>query len=237
MLLGVSDVQLLHVIVNPGFRAQVKNSFNGRHPGIATISKELWVERESAVLLRLIELSLEVGSSMQHVTSAWREDFTVHHRYIPAGFTRSNLLSAFVLLDASPIKQQLKQAVDSFSTTLPTEAGVLISDLEKIGRPTDAQHRPFGLERDEQEIWSKDQGGDGLLSAEEVLYLFLRSRIELGFIPIVGIWIGCQNSSHSQYGQLGVIFDTCYLGLCAHYKDAGNGRNWACVARKFIYIL
>ncbi|MBI2588415.1 hypothetical protein HYW31_01725 [Candidatus Berkelbacteria bacterium] len=198
------------------------------------VTRKDWVEREGNVLTRLTELGIPVINP-PYLEGQWQEGFTKHHRFLPDNLSRQQLLEACQKAGLQ-IYGNNPDLADAMKDELPTETGVLECDLGTIMVPTDAQHRPFLLLLDEQIKWAKEQGGDGILSAEETLYLLLRAWVELGKIPFMGGVICCRNAD-----SLGVSWRPgigLRVGHC-NERDTPNGRsNWlfGAVPRKFFGI-
>lgn len=218
------------LVDDPLHRKQVYLAMTGKLV-VVEITCEEWVEREFNFLGQLHDLGLPVVSrdpnEMQsELEAAWQEGFGLNHRFIPAGLTRQ------MLLDASA-KAGIKTGTDYPSgEQLPTEAGIFECDLATVMQPMDADQRPFMLDYNEHEAWSKDQGGTGLSSAEEAQYLILRMKLEFGRVLFMGGWIRCRNAAGSDI-SVDVLFNADD-GLNVLYGSrSSRGWYYGCLPRKF----
>lgn len=221
------------LIDDPVYRRQVWLAMTGQLV-LSDITAEGWVERELNCLRRLGRAKEEGAESfptpdeaaVRHM--AENGNFGFHRYYVPGGLTRAQLLDF-----AREAGAKMNSSPDAEGDQIPTEVGVLECDLAAIMTPTDATHRPFNLNAEEQESWSAEQGGEGLTSAEEALYLVYRAFLAFGRIPFMGGWIRCRNR-HQDGDRLLVGF-FADGGLRVDW-DAGSRSRWPCgaVARKFL---
>ena len=180
-----------NIVDDPIRRLQVWRAGTGELL-ITEVTKTDWVERELGIFKRLAEFGIPMPSEKE-VASAWFEGCTSNHRFVPHNVGRRQLLEACHKAGIKVNGNDPKTADYEGGDKLPTERGTLESDLERLMTPTDAQHRPFMLNHDQQVEWAKEQGGDGITSVEETLYLILRAWVELGRVPFMGGWIRCRN--------------------------------------------
>lgn len=184
---GVTQRHVQEVVDDPIRRRQVGLALTGPLTTFP-VTREEWVEREFNFLAQLHELGLPVLHPSPHtvqmqLNAAYRPGFGSNHRFIPAGLTREMLMAA---CGKAGIKMGTYHPSDD-----QTAAGIFECDLTHVMQPMDAEQRPFMLDYDEHETWSKDQGGDGLSSADEALYLILRMKLEFGHVLFMGGWIRC----------------------------------------------
>ena len=175
------------IVNDPLYRKQVYLAMAGKLI-VDEMTQAEWIEREANALARLAELGLPKVSAGE-LERAWQEGMGAHHRFVPTGLTQRQLLD---VCKAAGIKMS---SLDILGESLPTEAGVIEHDLVSMMSPTDADHRPFLLNFEEQVVWAKEQDGVGITSVEETLYLLLRAKVDLCLIPFIGGWIRCRNKS------------------------------------------
>lgn len=229
--LGVGQDQFQRLITDAIYRKAVVVAMLQMEQAV-TIASEDWVEREMAVSACLVELGLPAFDE-KDVWKAAQKGITAFSRFVPKGLKRRQLLEA---CERAGIKLNgTVSGADCDGEDLSTEAGVLEQDFRAIMVPTDANQRPFMLNMDEHVVWAKEQGGDGLASAEETLYLILRAFLELGYVPFMGGWIRCRNKKGSGY-SLGVFFGAGD-GLEVGYGSLSD-RIWVegAVPRKYIAL-
>jgi len=221
---GVDQTHFDRLVKDPAYRRQVGLAITGQLT-VTEITRDEWLDRELNLQDQLQELGLP-SASREQLEAAYKEGFGLNHRFVPAGLTRQ------MLLDASA-KAGIKTRTDYPSgEQLPTEAGIFECDLATMMQPMDADQRPFMLDYNEHEAWSKDQGGTGLSSAEEVMYLILRMKLEFGRVLFMGGWVRCRNAAGSG-GSVEVRF-RAGDGLDVNY-DSRSRRDWlyGCLSRKF----
>ena len=191
------------------------------------MTKKEWIEREQ---VGLKWLDMEISGNT--LTALWKDGFGSNHYYVPQGLTRTVLLTAFQKLGLK-LPGEVSAADYKDGEQLPTEAGGLEQNFEKIMTPTDERHRPFMCNEDEQNAWAKELGGEGLCSAEEVLYLLLRAFLTFGRIPFMGGWIRARNAAPVQDSSVGVRWGAGG-GLEVFYGSRSE-QDWdyGAVARKF----
>jgi hypothetical protein len=221
---GVGQTHFDRLVKDPAYRRQVGLAMTGQLI-VTEITRDEWVERELDLHDQLKELGLPFATREQ-LEAAWKRGFGLNQRFDPGDLTRQ------MLLDASA-KAGIKTKTDfPPGEQLPTEVGIFVCDLTTVMQPMDADQRPFRLDHDEHEAWSKDQGGSGLSSAEEVMYLILRMKLEFSRILFMGGLIRCRNVTGSD-ASINVIFDAAD-GLDVSFGGA-SCRDWdyGCVPRRF----
>ena len=193
----------------------------------ADCSRDDWIGRETAILARCAECGLpKIGADA--VAGAWQEGCGMHHRYVPEGLTMPQLLDA---CGASGVKI-CNKTIPSGGEHLPTERGVFEADLGRTMTPTNRQHHPFMLDYDAHIAWAKAQGGDGIASAEQVLYSLLRDSVENDGISFMGGWIRCSNACGSGF-SLGVDWDAVGGLQVAGFDRSDASWCFGAVPRKF----
>jgi hypothetical protein len=202
------------IIDDPVYRRQVWLAMTGQLL-VTEITKQEWIERETNAMRAL---GLLEEDALRIEIMANRDGVGINRYFIPAGLTRKDLVE---LAGAMGIK--LNDSPHCDGQKLPTEAGTLECDLSAIMTSTNADHQPFLLNYDEHEAWAKAQGGDGITSAEEALYLLIRHFMAFGRILFMGGWIRCRNP-HDAAFSLSVAFNAD-AGLNVNYDNHSN-RNW-----------
>ncbi len=224
------------VIDDPLHRKQVFAALSGVNAQMVAMTKAEWVEaewveREQSTLRRLSEFGIPMPTEAE-VTNAYCEGCTPNHRFVPPNLGRRQLLEACHKAGIKVNGNDPKKADYDGGDKLLTERGRLECDLTTLMQPTDAKHRPFMLSHDQQVEWAKEQGGDGITSAEETLYLILRAWVELGRVPFMGGWIRCRNR-HGSGDSLGVYW-SADRGLGVYCGRLGYDRwGYGAFSRKF----
>lgn len=195
---------------------------------MAKMLREVWLSNEIFFQDKLKELGLP-SASREQLEAAYKEGFGRNHRFIPAGLTREMLMAACD-------KAGIKTSTDYRSGAhYRTKAGIFDCDLTTVMQPKDADHKPFMLNHDEHEEWSKDQGGDGLSSAEEVLYLILRMKLEFGHVLFMGGAVRSRNGDGS--GRSVFVGFTADVGLRVKWEYLSTrGWSFGCIPRKFTVL-
>lgn len=156
-----------------------------------------------------------------------------HDRFVPTGLTRQPLFAACQAAGLKLISSYLV-STDGIGEAIPTNSGMINQNLTTMMVPTDLAGRPFNLSMDEQEEWSRKQGGDGLTSVEEALFLILRKALEFRQTPWLAGWCRCRNS----FGSGGSLYirwviddglDTGWdgRGYCDWFAGALARKFWA----------
>lgn len=184
-------------------------------------------------LLTQIGLIEPLTLSLERITRIWQEGYGPNHLYVPAGLTRHKLLTAFVKLGQRLNWATVLSTDYASGEQLPTTAGIFHCDLTAIMRPVDIDHHPFSLDYPEQEAWSKMQGGHGLSSAEQVLYLLVRMWLAFGHLIFMGGRIRCRNLA----GRDGSLSIQLYAGKGIDVVYDGRSRRYwllGCVPERFM---
>jgi len=216
------------IIDDPVYRRQVWLAMTGKL-AVEDITKEEWIERETNAMIQLGLLDEEVviNDKLRIKQMAGAGKFGANQYFVSAGLTRKQLVEL-----ACKVGIKINNSPHCDGQEIPTEAGVLECDLAAIMTSTGPDYRPFNLNADEHEAWANEQGGDGLTSAEEALYLIIRHFLAFGRVLFMGDWIRCRNS-HGPGSSLKVDF-YAFIGLDVGW-DNRSYRSWSygAVARKF----
>lgn len=213
------------IITDPIYRRQVWLAMTGKLV-ISEMTQDEWIERESNTMDQFGLPTDENRRQIERLAKSGK--FGVNHYFAPAGLARKQLIEL-----ARKVGIKIDDSPYCDGRELPTEAGVLECDPFAIMVPANVEHHPFNLDAEEQEEWAKGQGGDGLTSAEEILYLLIRQFVAYGRILFMGGWIRCRNR-HDGDESLDVGF-AAGRGLSVDWGDRSY-RDWRCgaVARKFM---
>lgn len=188
-------------------------------------SKE-WFEREKAAME---EKRFGITGQETAIAKAAAHVFGVNHYFVPAGLDRKKMIK---LADKAGIKVKFNSSPNSEGEEIPTEAGVLECDLSAIMTPRGPAHRPFDLDADEHLAWAKEQGGDGLTTAEETIYLLIRAYMVFGNVSFRDRWIRCRNHGGSDSQLLVGVW--AGSGLRVRYGRGGHrSSDCGALARKF----
>lgn len=249
-----SDHLQQNVVNNPVQRAMVITAMRGDltlgMPSFADI-----LEREASIVgsfCRMAGLSYPPLRQIEKalcLAEATRDFVSVNDRFIPGGIGLEQAFQFLYNWNAEQIKQggiplKLYNEIgkvgkewwrtDKDVEFIPTQAGILTCDFGAVSR-SDMAGRPFNLTLDDQIAWAKDQGGDGITSIEELVYLFIRSIIECRLTLWGGGSMKCRNACGSGY-SLGVHwvagggFD---VGL---WRRSVQDWDLGAVARKFLAL-
>lgn len=164
---------------------------------------------------------------------------SIHDRVIPAGLGLAQLFAGFYAFNAVrneqrevPIKlghpaNEEWWRKDKDVQHLPTELSVIRQDLAAVMQPADLLGRPFYLSLDDQMAWAREQGGDGITSAEEIGYLAFRRAYEYNLPP----WAAGSCRTRNTYGSARSLLVDWYafVGFRVAYYDRG--------ARWFVGVL
>jgi hypothetical protein len=228
------------VINDPIQRRRVAAVICGQElPGVVQLNQI--VARENNVLTLLCEWmgvkypGVEVVSYALHKAEAEWGGISIHDRVLPADLGLSQLFNGFYAFNAAkgeqrevPIKLGHPANGEWWRTDkgvqhLPTELSVIRQDLGAVMQPTDLLGRPFNLNLEEQMAWSKEQGGDGITSAKETVYLFLRSVYERG-LPL---WAAGSCRTRNTFGSANSLSVRWYAydGFSVDYWNREH-RDW-----------
>lgn len=218
---GVTNAHLQETINNPIRRATVAAAYKG--DTASPVSIEDILNREiimTGIIQYAKDQTMVNGKEIERALrklEATNGAVTLNDRFIPEGLTLDSLFQFIYRWNAERasagetlLKLYNEQDKEWWRTnkdveSLPTKAAILTCDFNTVMRATDLAGRPFNLNMDEQVAWSKEQGGDGIMSAEEVVYLFVRSLIENQLPLWGGGSVRCKNAYGSD-DSLGVRF-------------------------------
>jgi len=228
--LGVGQLEVQSVIDDPIKRSVVAAAYRGEIEA-ASIEPADWIAREMTVSDEFVKLGLEEFSRDQ-VSFASKGVVGPNARFIPGGLTLEILF--LILYEWNKVEENPKVKLyrtpneewwhrDRTVESIPTEAGTLVCDFRQAMTPTDMAGRPFSLNMDEQTAWSKEQGSSGLTSAEQLIYLFIRSVVERQLPLWANGYARCRNACGSDY-SLGV--DWCTGGGFGVSYWGRSSRDW-----------
>ena len=204
---------------------------------VTTLCGEDWMQYGAEGAVKALEQQIE--AALRKVEETWGS-VTIHDRIIPAGLKLDRIFTGVYAYNAhnpdAPIKLGHDPNKEWWRTDrqvghIPTEFGVIRQDLTKVLQPTDVAGRPFYLNLDDQIVWSKTQGGDGLTTTEETTYLWLRSLYERN-LPLWGAGSCRTTNACSSLLVLFSAADGLIVGRC------GRGPGWVlgAVARKYLAV-
>jgi len=206
---GVTPQMIHSANADPTRGASIGAAFRG-DISLGQITLDELIAREISYAKAFCEVADVPGFRGTYVEAALRYKesvagvISVHDRYIPGNLTRRQLLGINCNLGIK-IYQNDPKVADCDGEAISTEQGVFQCDFMSMMTPTDADHRPFMLDYDQQWSWATEQGGNGFSSAEQALYAILRAKLELGRIPFMGGSLRCRNAGSSGC-SLGVLF-------------------------------
>lgn len=118
---------------------------------------------------------------------------------------------------------------------LPTVAGVIRCNFATLMEWTDLDGRPFNLNYDEHMTWGSEQGGDGITSVEDNVYLNARSLMERG-LPLIPLGLlRCRNCCGSG-DSLNVRCDAAHGFDVEHWPRFDQHWSLGAVSRKFVAL-
>ncbi|MFH0912108.1 MAG: hypothetical protein V1807_00360 [Patescibacteria group bacterium] len=186
----------------------------------------VWIKRETAAMEKLGIIGQETA-----IAKAANLPNGVNHCFIPSGLDRKRLIK---LAGESGVKVKFSSSPNRDGEGILTEAGILECDLSAIMTLRGPDRWPFNLNADEHLLWAKDQGGDGLTSAEEAIYLLIRAYMAFGKIPFMDKWIRCRNYCGSGSGSQLLVGFWAGSGLRVRYGQGDHhSSDYGAVARKF----
>lgn len=197
----------------------------------ASIAPEEWTEREMMIGAKLGELGLPMFDQYQ-VEYASNGEPDLNDRFVTDGLGRRQILEACRKAGLKIYSDNAESADYNGGDTMPTRAGVLTLNFTEAMVATDIVGRPYCLNMTDQLAWAKEQGGDGLLTVEEVLYLFLRSALERGR----PLWStgSCRCANASGSGCSLCVHWYAGDGLSVHYYGRSEQRwHLGALPRKF----
>ena len=240
----VGDVQRA-VIDDAVRRARVAAVLRGEAVPESVELKDLLEREKSYVVLicQMAEVKYPGDNQIEAVLSKAEKEWgglTEHDRVIPAGLTLGGLRQLFIAFNETNAPGF--KLYDSFRNRwwaenkdiqlLPTQLGVIRLDLGSAMLPTNLAGHPYFLSYEEQEVWAKAQGGDGLTSVEETLCVFSRSGLEFQR----PLWPAGSCRCRNSYGGAGSLFVRWFAanGLCvAHWHRADHDWALGALARKY----
>jgi len=182
--LGVGQPEVQATIDDPIRRAVVAAAYRNKIEAVS-IAPACWIAREMAISAELVKYGLPAFGAydVEYMSTC----ASVHDRFIPDDLTLQVLFPFFYSWNNTGGNEQIKLAhvpgnewwrTDKNAESLPTKAGVLTCDFDKVMQAVDLSDRPFFLSMDEQVKFAKQMGGSGLTSVEQLTYLFIRSVVE-----------------------------------------------------------
>jgi hypothetical protein len=140
-----------------------------------------WIDRELAIGDELTKYGLKPFNICQ-VVCASSGTISRDHRFLPGGLELQMLLRFFN--NWSSVKGNQRVNPPGHGTDLreaenvPTKVGIINCNFVKVMQPTGLDNRPFLLNLRKQVVWAREQGGSGIMTAEQVIYLLIRSMVE-----------------------------------------------------------
>lgn len=244
-----SDDWQQRVITDPASRRRVAAVLRGKQHD--PISLCVLAAREAQIVSQICEMG-QMGArflTIETVTPCLREaeqaldELTEHCRLIPGAFGLEELFRVLYALDDQcrqehqgkgflyEARYEEQWRTNNEVEHTPTELGVTVYNLETGFMSTGMDGAPFNLPKAQQESWAKEQGGDGLMSAEEILYLFTRSIMERSLPLWTTGGVRCRNT-HGPGGSLSVRWDALDGLYVSHWVDDPHW-NLGALARKF----
>lgn len=196
------------------------------------MTKNDWVAREHR-MLSVLQAACCIGAvpDIRHIDQVYR-NFGPDDRYVPGG------LDAVVLVNGLPslgVKVRERKIPPKFEK-IPGESGVISCDIGSVMRPTDLQDAPFMLSMERHIEWANMQGGQGIMSAEEVLYVLARSAVEFQRLPFSSGWVRTRNKV--KIDECGVVaYSVEFGGLEVGLTDNLTRRpSFGAIPRKFVGV-
>ena len=188
---GVTPVMLNYIAGNPLVAKRVAAAIKGESP--RAVSFDDLLPREVELTGRLIGTAPpenQIKQALETARGKWG-GLTEDDRFIPPNLSLEKLFEAIYRFN-----EQLQEAGVPLLKLcheqgkewwrghrdvqqLPTQSGVIRCNFSKLMR-ADLDGRPFSLNAQKQNEWAMENGGDGLTSAEETVFLWLRCLIEEG---------------------------------------------------------
>jgi len=209
---GVTPAMSQQIVTDPLRRASVAAACSGeiRLTGIVPTD---WAAREMVVSAELVKYGLPAfdASHVEHMSNAAGP----HDRFLPSSLTLQMLFPFFYNWNDTEGNAAIKLAhdpnkewwrTDRSAESLPTKAGILSCNFSQVMQPINLAGWPYFMTMDEQVKLTKQMGGSGLTSAEQLTYLFIRSVVERR-LPL---WAAGSARCRNTYGSdssLSVIWD------------------------------
>lgn len=228
-LMGIGQDLAQATIDDPIRRAVVAAAFRGEIEPVS-ITPTDWAAREMAVSTELAKYGLPAFDSY-HV-EYMSNGAGPHDRFLPGDLTLQVLFPFFynwnntednptVKLAHDPNKEWWR--TDRSVESLPTRTGVLSCNFAQVMQPINLAGWPYLLPMDEQVKLSKQMGGSGLTSVEQLTYLFIRSVVERR-LPL---WAAGSARCRNTYGSGHSLRVHWYAdsGFCVNDWPR-SGRDW-----------
>jgi hypothetical protein len=207
---------------------------------LTTLCGEDWMQFGAENVAVALEQQIEVA--LRKVEETWGF-VTVHDRVVPNGLKLDRIFRGIYAYNAQHAEAPIELGhdmdkewwrADKSVQHIPTRFGIIRQDLTKVLQPTDIAGRPFYLSLDDQIVWSKSQGGDGLTTAEETMYMWLRSLYERN-LPLWGAG-SCRTAN--TYGSSWSFRVHFGAGGGLDVSDCAHDPSWrfGALARKFLVV-
>lgn len=223
------------IIDDPVYRQEVWLAMTTGRRVTVGIAKEDWTLRETRAMveLGLLEFDTNKGSDIEMGIrkAANGGKFGLNYYFVPADLTRKDLIEL-----AYKVGIEVNRSSYCVGQSLPTKAEILDCDLSAIMTSTNVDHHPFLLGYGEHEVWARDQGGAGLTSVEETLYLIIRHFMTFGRILFMGGLIRCRNT-HNVNESLSVEFEVNDGLTVCFTRHSNRDRHCGAIARKRIQLV
>lgn len=220
------------IINDPDYRRQVWCAMTGKSIAYKITKKE-WIEREYETMFHLLILEEEdrnrdsdILRNIQNMANTVK-GLNSNHHFVPSHLDLEGLETV-----ARNVGIKINGSFDRVDYGINTTTEVLECDTSAMMTPTNSVHHPFLLNYEEQEKWAKGQGGDGLTSVEETIYLIIRHFMAYNRMPFMGGTISCCNKGVREKTSLTVVFHA-NEGLSVSWGHHGPGyRHCGAIARK-----
>lgn len=219
---GITPAMFQQAVADPGRGAAVAASLRGdsmtRILREDLLSREIEIVRIFCEIAGIVPNGIDVSNEQIEQAilkiEAQNGSVKVSDRFMPGNLTLFEMFRFIYNWNAkqidahqSSLKLYNEQGKEWWRSnkdveSIPTKPGIITCDFQTVIKPTDMLGRPFNLGINDQIAWANDQGGDGIMSAEEVVYLFVRSLIE-NQLPL---WGGGSIRCRNAYGS-GLLLD------------------------------
>lgn len=196
------------------------------------MTKGDWVAREHRVLSMLKGAEcISAVPDIRHIDQAY-QGFGEHHRYMPGGLDMAMLVRG---LPALGVKVRPHKIPLGFER-IPGDTGVIYCEISEIMRPTDLEDAPFMLDMSRQVGWARSLGYEGIMSAEEVLYILVRSAAQFRRLPFANGWVRTRNKVKADE-RVVIAYSAEYGGLEVGLTDEATKRpTLGAIPEKFLKI-
>ncbi|MFY9484270.1 MAG: hypothetical protein WAP74_01450 [Patescibacteria group bacterium] len=212
---GITPTMFNQVVANPLVTQRVVAAIKGEAPRVLTL--DALIEREQQFARNFCALAeMEyvgdnvVENALVRAQEVWGQ-LTEHDRFmpeigLPEGFQSHYSWNAgreaeglsCLKLCHNPNSEWWR--TDAQVEHLRTTVGVIRCNFATVMEWSDLDGRPFNLSREKQIAWAGEQGGNGITTAEQNVYLNVRSLMERS-LPLISLGsLRCQNrcgSAHS----------------------------------------